>query len=90
MNNQSGTLPGSGYGGEYYSHHSNDSTPTSPSYSSGSLNVQNSTLPPSSCDCSQISNVQEVQPTSDQPGASGTNPADTAAAPPNAPGGSSK
>lgn len=63
MNNQTSSMPGQGYPGEYYSHHSNETSPTSPTMSGGQANVENSTLPTSTCDCNQISNVQEAAPT---------------------------
>lgn len=48
------------FSGGYYASHSNDSSPTSPSMSGDSLNLQNS-----GCDCSQVSNLQEVAPTNE-------------------------
>lgn len=52
--NGNSSLPGSGYPDEYYEAHSNDTSPTSPSYSGGSLNtVQNSTSATNICDCNQ-------------------------------------
>lgn len=63
MNNQTSNMPGQGYPTEYYSHHSNETSPTSPTISGGQTNVQNSTLPTSTCDSNQISNVQEAAPT---------------------------
>lgn len=57
-----GSLPGGGYPGEYYSHHNNESMPTSPSVNSGSMDLENSNLP-QTCDCSQVTNVQEMVPT---------------------------
>lgn len=71
LSNRTDSVPGSGYAGEYYSHHANETAPTSPSFSSGQINIQDSSLPTSSCDCNQIGNVQEMVPTD--------------AAPPNAP-----
>lgn len=46
-------VPGSGYPDEYYEAHSNDTSPTSPSVSSGSLNAQNATQSTNICDCNQ-------------------------------------
>lgn len=48
------SLPGSGYPNEYYETHSNDTSPTSPSVSGGSLNIQNSTSTTNICDCNQM------------------------------------
>lgn len=62
MNNRTGSLPGGGYAGDYYGRHSNESMPTSPSLSSGSVNLQNTSMP-QTCDCNQINNVQEMVPT---------------------------
>lgn len=67
LSNRTSSVPGSGYGGEYYGNHSNETAPTSPSMSGGSLNIQNSTLPSSSCDCSQVNNVQEMVPSDQTP-----------------------
>lgn len=47
------SLPGQGYPEEYYEAHSNDTSPTSPSVSGGSLNLQNSTSATNICDCNQ-------------------------------------
>lgn len=60
----SSSFPGAGYPNEYYSHHSNEPSPTSPSYNSGSVDMQNSTsnLTSTTCDCNQIgTNVEETQ-----------------------------
>lgn len=62
LSNRTGSAPGGGYAGEYYSHHSNESLPTSPSLSSGSLDVQNTNIS-RPCDCNQMTNVQEMVPT---------------------------
>lgn len=51
------------HSGGYYANHSNESSPTSPSVSGGSLNLQNSSMASTGCDCSQVSNVQDVTPT---------------------------
>lgn len=67
MNNQTSSMPGQGYPGEYYSHHSNETSPTTPTMSGGQANFQNSTLPTSTCDCNQISNVNEFAPTNSAP-----------------------
>lgn len=67
LSNRTSSMPGSGYAGEYYGNHSNETAPTSPSLSGGSMNIQNSSLPTSSCDCSQINNVQEMVPTDQSP-----------------------
>lgn len=67
MSNRTDTVPGSGYAGEYYGNHSNETAPTSPSMNSGSM--QNASLPTSTCDCSQISNVQEAVPSNQAPAA---------------------
>lgn len=71
-------MPGSGYAGEYYDNHSNETSPTSPSVSGGSMNVQNSSLPAG--DCSQINNVQETVPTDQTAAASQPAGEDTPAA----------
>lgn len=68
MQNSTSSMPGSGYPGDYMSAHSNNSAPTSPPINSGSVDVQNSTLGATNCDCEQLSNVQEQVP-SDQAGA---------------------
>lgn len=48
------SLPGSGYPEEYKESHSNDTAPTSPSISGGSIStVQNSTSATNICDCNQ-------------------------------------
>lgn len=79
VNNQTSNVPGQGYPGEYYSHHSNESSPTSPSMSSSEVDIQNSNLTTSNCDCNQISDVQEMTPTNSAPGeSSGDSPADSA------------
>lgn len=51
------------HSGDYYSNHSNETAPTSPAMSGGSLNMQNATTPSNTCDCNNISNVQEMAPT---------------------------
>lgn len=65
MSNQTSGAPGSGYPDQYYQTHSNDSAPTSPPMSGGSLNMQNSSVPTNTCNCNQMENVQEQVP-SDQ------------------------
>ncbi|XP_031621835.1 uncharacterized protein LOC116339892 [Contarinia nasturtii] len=59
--NSSSSIAGSGYP-EFYSSHANDSSPTSPSMSGGSMDLQNSTWASSGCDCSQVSNAQDITP----------------------------
>lgn len=87
-NNQSSNVPGQGYPGEYYSHHSNESSPTSPSMSGSEVNVQNSSLPTSNCDCNQMTEVQEMAPTNAGPSDAPNAPdAPTAPDAPAAPGG---
>lgn len=72
LSNRTSSTPGSGYAGDYYANHSNETAPTSPSLSGGSMDIQNTTLPNSSCDCSQINNVQEMVPTDQAPAAGET------------------
>ncbi|XP_055321764.1 osteocalcin 2-like [Sitodiplosis mosellana] len=62
-NGSSSSVPGSGYPGGYYANHSNESSPTSPSMSGDSFNLQNSSIATTNCDCSQVTNAQEVAPT---------------------------
>lgn len=52
------------HSGDYYEQHSNESSPTSPSVSGGSMNLENSTFAPSPCASNnQIANKQEDTPT---------------------------
>lgn len=54
--------------GDYYEQHSNDSSPTSPSISGGSMNLENSTLAPSPCDANRGGeSSQENTPTNAPP-----------------------
>lgn len=75
-------MPGSGYGGEYYANHSNETAPTSPSVSGGSANIQEASLPSTGCDSSQIDNAQDMAPANpasgDAPGADSVPGADSA------------
>ncbi|XP_031621803.1 uncharacterized protein LOC116339868 [Contarinia nasturtii] len=72
INNSSSNVPGSGYAGEYYGNHSNETAPTSPSMSGSQLSgAQNSTSDlGNNCDCNNIQNVQEMAPT-DNPSSGG-------------------
>lgn len=63
--------------GDYYEQHSNESSPTSPSMSGGSMNLENSTFAPSPCESNQIANTQEN--TSTNTPATGTGDGDGAA-----------
>lgn len=65
MQNQSSSMPGSGYPDQYATAHTNDSAPTSPPMNTGSLNVQNTNVTSGNCDCNQLTNAQEQVP-SDQ------------------------
>lgn len=58
-----GSAAGTGYAGDYYNRHNNESLPTSPSLNTGSMNVQNSNLTQGCGDSSQMNNVQEMVPT---------------------------
>lgn len=68
--------------GEYYSSHSNETAPTSPSVSGGQLSgVQDSTSNlTNGCDCNNINNLQEIAPT-DAGAAKNTDPAGAAEGP---------
>lgn len=83
VSNSSSNVPGSGYAGDYYGNHSNETAPTSPSVSGGSLNgAQNSTMPSNTCDCNNVGNVQEMAPTNaptNGPSDSGSSDASSAA-----------
>lgn len=83
MNNRTETVPGGGYGGEYASHHSNDTAPTSPSMGGGSYGGNmNSTVPTSTCECGQMGNAPTGGP-SDAAGATPPgNPSDAASGSP--------
>lgn len=67
MSNQTSNVPGQGYPTDYYSHHSNESSPTSPSMSGSEFNLQNSSMPTSNCECDQISEVQDSASTNATP-----------------------
>lgn len=69
--------------GEYYSNHQNETAPTSPSMSGGSISsAQNNTMPTNTCDCNNVQNVQEMAPTNadatNSPGGESNNPASDA------------
>lgn len=52
--NSNSSIPGSGYPSEYGEAHANDTAPTSPTLSGGSISsVQNSTSATNICDCNQ-------------------------------------
>ncbi|XP_055313354.1 uncharacterized protein LOC129574851 [Sitodiplosis mosellana] len=95
VNNQTSNIPGSGYGGEYYNNHSNETAPTSPSMSGSQVSgAQNSTSNlTNNCDCNNVQNVQEMAPTdagaTNSPSEGAGNPSDAASAASSAASGSS-
>lgn len=58
--NQTSEVPGSGYPGHYSSIHMNDTAPTPPPMSGGEVNIQEASIPTSTCQCGQVGNIQEI------------------------------
>lgn len=82
LDNRTSSVPGSGYPGEYYAGHSNETAPTSPTMNAGSVDVQNSSLPTSTCDSGQMDNLSQTAGGSpaEASGASGVPGTDSAGA----------